>query len=70
MSNLDAVRREKTRAEKEPELQYEVERLQDYDAPTAIDDDTVVVLKVSRRSESTYRRIDRPTATVRDDRAR
>ncbi|HYW70556.1 MAG TPA: RNA polymerase sigma factor [Pyrinomonadaceae bacterium] len=31
---LDAVRREKTRAEKEPELQYEAERLQDYDDPT------------------------------------
>jgi RNA polymerase sigma-70 factor, ECF subfamily len=41
---LDAVRREKTRAEKEPELQYETERLQDYDDPTLIDlidDDTV-----------------------------
>ena len=38
---LDAVRREKTRAEKEPELQYEAERLQDYEDPTLIDDDTV-----------------------------
>jgi RNA polymerase sigma-70 factor, ECF subfamily len=35
---LDALRREKTRAEKEPELQYETERLQD---PTLIDEDTV-----------------------------
>src|SRR5215813_12565215 len=35
---LDAVRREKTRAEKEPELQYEVERLQDYDEPALIDE--------------------------------
>ena len=35
---LDAVRRDKTRAEKEPELQYETERLQDYDDPTLIDE--------------------------------
>lgn len=35
---LDAVRREKTRAEKEPELQYEVERLQDYDDPMLVED--------------------------------
>jgi RNA polymerase sigma-70 factor, ECF subfamily len=35
---LDAVRREKTRAEKEPELQYEAARLQDYDDPTLIAD--------------------------------
>lgn len=35
---LDAVRREKTRAEKEPELQYEAERLQDYDDPTLVED--------------------------------
>jgi RNA polymerase sigma-70 factor (ECF subfamily) len=35
---LDAVRREKTRAEKEPELQYEAERLQSYDDPTSIDE--------------------------------
>jgi RNA polymerase sigma-70 factor (ECF subfamily) len=35
---LDAVRREKTRAEKEPELQYEAERLQDYDDPTSVDE--------------------------------
>ena len=38
---LDAVRREKTRAEKEPELKFETERLQDYDDPTLIDDDVV-----------------------------
>jgi RNA polymerase sigma-70 factor (ECF subfamily) len=31
---LDAVRRQKIRTEKEPELQYEVERLQDSDEPT------------------------------------
>src|SRR5689334_8232941 len=30
---LDAVRREKTRSEKEPELKYEAERFQDYDDP-------------------------------------
>jgi len=35
---LDAVRREKTKAEKEPELQHEAERLQDYDDPTLIDE--------------------------------
>ena len=35
---LDAVRREKIRTEKEPDLQYEVERLQDYDEPTLIDE--------------------------------
>ncbi len=35
---LDVVRREKTRAEKEPELQYETERLQDYDDPSAINE--------------------------------
>jgi RNA polymerase sigma-70 factor (ECF subfamily) len=35
---LDAVRREKTRTEKEPELQYEAERLQDYDDPTFVDE--------------------------------
>jgi len=35
---LDAVRREKTRAEKETELQYEAERLQPYDDPTLVDD--------------------------------
>jgi RNA polymerase sigma-70 factor (ECF subfamily) len=33
---LDAVRRDKTRAEKEPELQYETERLQDYDNPNLL----------------------------------
>jgi RNA polymerase sigma-70 factor (ECF subfamily) len=35
---LDAVRRDKTRAEKEPELQYETERLQDYDNPALLDE--------------------------------
>src|SRR5258708_35091097 len=30
---LDAVRREKTKAEKQPELEYETERLQPYDEP-------------------------------------
>jgi RNA polymerase sigma-70 factor (ECF subfamily) len=35
---LDAVRREKTRTEKEPELQYEVERLQDSDESILIDE--------------------------------
>jgi RNA polymerase sigma-70 factor (ECF subfamily) len=35
---LDAVRREKTRADKEPELQYEAERLQEYAEPALIDD--------------------------------
>jgi RNA polymerase sigma-70 factor (ECF subfamily) len=35
---LDVVRREKTRAEKEPELQYELERLQDYDDPTLVNE--------------------------------
>jgi RNA polymerase sigma-70 factor (ECF subfamily) len=35
---LDAVRRDKTRVEKEPELQYETERLQDYDNPILLDE--------------------------------
>src|SRR5215510_2673405 len=35
---LDAVRRQRTRAEKEPELEYEAERLQDYDDPTLVDE--------------------------------
>src|SRR5215467_11631263 len=35
---LDALRREKTRADKEPELQYETERLQEYEEPALIDD--------------------------------
>src|SRR5262245_53073718 len=35
---LDALRRETTRAEKEPELQYEAERLQDYDDQTLVED--------------------------------
>jgi RNA polymerase sigma-70 factor, ECF subfamily len=35
---LDAVRREKTRAQKEPELQYEIERLQPYDEPPSLDE--------------------------------
>ena len=35
---LDALRREKTRADKEPELQYEAERLQSYEEPALIDD--------------------------------
>lgn len=35
---VDAVRREKTRTDKEPELQYEAERLQDYQEPQLIDD--------------------------------
>lgn len=35
---LDALRREKTRTEKEPELQYEAERLHDYDDPATVDD--------------------------------
>jgi len=35
---LDAVRRETTRAEKEPELKYEAERLQDYDDQTLAED--------------------------------
>ena len=38
---VDAVRREKTRAEKEPELQYEAVRLQDYDDPRLIEEDLV-----------------------------
>jgi len=35
---LDAVRREKTRAEKQPELEYEKERLQPYDDPPSLDE--------------------------------
>src|SRR5262245_63441085 len=35
---LDAVRREKTRSDKEPELQYEAERRQDFDESTLIDE--------------------------------
>jgi RNA polymerase sigma-70 factor (ECF subfamily) len=35
---LDIVRREKTRTEKEPELQYEAERRQDYDQPALIEE--------------------------------
>ena len=35
---LDAVRREKTKAEKQPELEYEVERLQSYDAPSLLEE--------------------------------
>ncbi|PWT81719.1 MAG: RNA polymerase subunit sigma-24 [Acidobacteria bacterium] len=35
---LDAVRREKTRAEKQPELEYEAERLQPYDDPPSLDE--------------------------------
>jgi RNA polymerase sigma-70 factor, ECF subfamily len=35
---LDAVRRERTRAQKEPELQYEIERLQPYDEPPSLDE--------------------------------
>ena len=35
---LDAVRRDKTRVEKGPELQYETERLQDYDNPISLDE--------------------------------
>lgn len=38
---VDAVRREKTRAEKEPELQYEAVRLQDYDDTRLIEEDLV-----------------------------
>ena len=38
---VDAVRREKTRTEKEPELQYEAVRLQDYDDPRLIEEDLV-----------------------------
>jgi len=38
---VDAVRREKTRAEKEPELQYEAVLLQDYDDPRLIEEDLV-----------------------------
>src|SRR3989442_10179020 len=36
---LDAVRREKTKAEKQPELEYEVERFQSYDEPALIEED-------------------------------
>ena len=35
---LDAVRREKTRAEKQPELEYEAERLQPYDQPPLLEE--------------------------------
>ncbi len=35
---LDAVRREKTRAEKQPELEYEKERLQPYDDAPSLDE--------------------------------
>jgi RNA polymerase sigma-70 factor (ECF subfamily) len=38
---LDSIRREKTKTEKEPELQYEVERLQTSDEPTLIDETAV-----------------------------
>ena len=38
---VDAVRREKTRAEKEPELQYEAVRLQDYDDTRLIEENLV-----------------------------
>ena len=38
---LDSIRREKTKTEKEPELQYEVERLQTFDEPTLIDETAV-----------------------------
>jgi len=38
---LDAIRREKTRTEKEPELQYEAERLQDSGETTLIDETAV-----------------------------
>src|SRR5215831_1402753 len=38
---LDAVRREKTRSEKEPELQYEVERLQESSVPAVIEETAV-----------------------------
>jgi len=34
---LDAARREKTRAEKQPELEYEAERLQSYDEPALLE---------------------------------
>jgi len=36
---LDAVRREKTKAEKQSELEYEVERFQSYDEPALIEED-------------------------------
>jgi RNA polymerase sigma-70 factor (ECF subfamily) len=36
---LDAVRRERTRAEKQPELEYEAERLQPYDEPLFSEED-------------------------------
>jgi len=36
---LDAVRREKTKAEKQSELEYEVERFQSYDEPAFIEED-------------------------------
>lgn len=35
---LDAVRREKTKAEKQPELEYEAERLQPYDEPPLLEE--------------------------------
>jgi RNA polymerase sigma-70 factor (ECF subfamily) len=35
---LDAVRREKTKAEKQPELEYEAERLQPYDQPPLLEE--------------------------------
>ncbi len=36
---LDAMRREKTKAEKQSELEYEVERFQSYDEPALIEED-------------------------------
>src|SRR5713226_5331864 len=35
---LDAVRREKTKTDKQPELEYEVERLQPYEEPALFDE--------------------------------
>ncbi len=35
---LDALRREKTKAEKQPELEYEAERLQPYDEPALLEE--------------------------------